>query len=139
MQQTESGAFPAWLRRALAAIEFAAAGFCLLGAVAGLTTSPRDRIGGDGIGTGIVIVMGVPFLLSGVGLAAAAFTAWRGRRLWWVWQAALPAWWAAAFAALVISLPEGPREVGRLTTACIRPATRIILSTSIGPAGDALR
>jgi len=88
------------LRRALAIIEFAATGLLLLMGVVGLMTT-GSRVGGDGILTGIADAMNVPFLLSGAGLAVAAYMAWRGGPRWWAWQAALPAWWVAAIMVFI--------------------------------------
>lgn len=88
------------LRRGLAVVEFAVAGLLLLLGVGGVLTS-GSRVGGDGILTGIADAMNVPCLLSGVGLAVAAYTAWRGERRWWAWQAALPAWWTVAIVVLI--------------------------------------
>jgi hypothetical protein len=90
------------LRRTLAITEFAVAGLLLAFGVDGLTMNPRQRIGGDGIATGIWMFMAVPFLLSGLVLMFSAYTAWRGGRRWWAWQAALPALWLAAAVALVV-------------------------------------
>lgn len=90
-------------RRALAAVEFAAAGLLLLLGAVGLLT-PGGRVGGDGILTGVADAMSVPCLLSGAGLAVAAYAAWGGGRRWWAWQAALPAWWVAAVAVLISSI-----------------------------------
>lgn len=88
------------LRRTLAVVEFAVAGLLLLLGLVGLLSS-GNRVGGDGILTGIADAMNVPCLLSGVGLAVAAYTAWRGERRWWAWQAALPAWWIVVIVILI--------------------------------------
>ena len=103
MEKRGSNTAPVAYRRALAAVEFTAAGLLLLLGVVGLLTS-GTRVGGDGILTGIADAMNLPCLLSGAGLAVAAYTAWRGGRRWWAWQAALPAWWAAAIAVLISSI-----------------------------------
>ena len=102
MQPRGSSQFPAGLRRAIAVTEFVAAGLFLLSGVDGLTMNPRRKIGGDGMGTGWWILMAWPFLLSGAVLAGSAYAAWRGGRRWWVWQAALPALWAATFVGFSI-------------------------------------
>jgi len=99
---TQSNSFAVRLRRAFAVTEFVAAGILMLSGVSALTTSPTERIGGDGIGTGIWILMAWPFLLSAVMVAISASTAWRGGRWWWAWQAALPVFWSAALVAMVI-------------------------------------
>jgi hypothetical protein len=100
MQPRGSSPFVRTLRRVLAVIEFAIAGVFLLLGVGGVTTSPHERIGGDGIGTGIWIAMGVPLLLSSGAVMVSAYTAWRGGRWWWAWQAALPAFWVAVLVVL---------------------------------------
>jgi hypothetical protein len=103
MRSTEPSTFPASVRRTLAIIECAAAGLFLLAGVDGLTTKPtRLSGGGDGIGAGWWALMAVPFLLGGAALAASAYTAWRGGRRWWAWQAALPAVWTLGLLALII-------------------------------------
>jgi len=103
MERRDSGSETVRWRRALAVVEFAAAGLLLPLGVVGLLTY-GSRVGGDGILTGIADAMSVPSLLSGLGLAAAAYAAWRGGRRWWAWQAALPAWWVAAVAVLIWSI-----------------------------------
>lgn len=103
METHGSGPGTVWPRRALAVVEFAIAGLLLLFGVVGLLTW-GSRVGGDGILTGIADAMSVPSLLSGLGLAVAAYTAWRGGRRWWAWQAALPAWCVASIVVLIWSI-----------------------------------
>jgi hypothetical protein len=91
MKARESSPFPVVLRRAIAVIEFGAAGLLLLFGIES-SINPGRRVGGDGIATGIMRAFALPFILIGVGLALAAVTAWLGRRKWWAWQAAMVAW-----------------------------------------------
>lgn len=103
METHGSGPGTVWPRRALAVVEFAIAGLLLLFGVVGLLTW-GGRVGGDGILTGIADAMSVPSLMSGLGLAVAAYTAWRGGRRWWAWQAALPVWCVASIVVLIWSI-----------------------------------
>ena len=90
------------LRRTLAGAELVVATLFLLSGIDGLTMSPRQRIGGDGIGTGIWMFMAWPFLLSGLVLLVSAYAAWKGTRRWWAWQAALPAFWLTVLVVLMV-------------------------------------
>ena len=93
----------ALLRRGLAITEFAVAGLFLLLGVDSLITKPtRANGGGDGLGGAWFQVVAVPVILSGAVLAATAFMAWKGQRRWWMWQAALPAFWVVGFIGFVI-------------------------------------
>ena len=74
-------------RRALALFEFAFAGFLLLLGVDGATS----EVGGGcaNFGAGLMRVFAVPLLILGLAVSLSAFRAWKGTRLWWVWQTAL--------------------------------------------------
>ena len=102
MHRIEPSTFLLALRRTLAVTEFVVAGLLLLAGIDGLTMDPGRRIGAHGEATGIWMFMAWPFLLSGLLLTLSAYTAWRGGRRWWAWQAALPAFWLAALVVFLV-------------------------------------
>jgi len=75
-------------RRALALFEFAFAGLLLLLGVDGATTEVRGG-GCAGFGAGLAQAVAVPLLILGLAVSLSAYRAWKGTRLWWVWQTAL--------------------------------------------------
>ncbi|HWS87808.1 MAG TPA: hypothetical protein VN282_12635 [Pyrinomonadaceae bacterium] len=89
-------------RRALALFEFAFAGFLLLLGVDGATTEVRGG-GCANFGAGLMQAFSVPLLLLGLAVLLSAFRAWKGTRLWWVWQTALLALFVVGPMTLMIA------------------------------------
>ena len=87
-------------RRALALVEFAFAGLLLLLGVDAATSKPGG--GCAGFPAGLLQGFAVPLLILGLGVLLSAFRAWRGTRLWWVWQTALLAFFVVGPMALMI-------------------------------------
>ena len=101
MQTRESNPLLTALRRTLAVVEFAAAGFFLLLALDGFTTG---EVGGGcaSLGAALGKFFALPSLLLGVGVALVAFKGWRSGRRWWAWHAAMLAWAVVAPIASLI-------------------------------------
>jgi hypothetical protein len=105
MQTTESNLLLTALRRAVAVVEFAAAGLFLLLALDGFTTG---EVGGGCAGSladGIMKMFALPSLLISFGVGLVAFKGWRGGgRRWWTWQCLMLLWVVVAPIASLILL-----------------------------------
>lgn len=75
--------------------------------VLGISGLSANRIGGDGIATGIVSDVAPSCILIGVGMIFVAVMAWRGAERWWKWQLWMllggPAVLVATFVFLILS------------------------------------
>ena len=87
-------------RRALALVEFAFAGLLLLLGIDIATSEPGG--GCAGFPAGLLQGFELLFLVLGLGVLLSAFRAWRGTRLWWVWQTVLLAVFVVGPVALSI-------------------------------------
>jgi hypothetical protein len=83
MMARESDVSGVRLRRGLAGLEFLVAALTVL---MGIGFATADRVGGDGIATGIANQYGPVFVLIGLIIGHAARVAWRGSPRWWGWQ-----------------------------------------------------
>jgi hypothetical protein len=82
MMARESDVSGVRLRRGLAGLEFLLAALTVL---VGIGFATADRVGGDGIATGIANQYGPVFVLIGLIIGHAARVAWRGSPRWWGW------------------------------------------------------